>query len=56
MAALSCLLHRHFTLSTAAFRGSFCYIAVQTVFLLNWLTAQPSYEVKAAAEGDKKHC
>jgi hypothetical protein len=31
------------------FLGTFCFI--QTVFLLNWLTAQPSYEVKAAVEG-----
>jgi hypothetical protein len=35
----------------ACFLGSFCYI--QTVFLLNWLTAQPPYEVKTVVDGDK---
>jgi hypothetical protein len=33
------------------FLSSFCYI--KTVFILKWLTAQPSYEVKAAVEVDK---
>jgi hypothetical protein len=31
------------------FSGSFCY--KKSVLFLTWLTAQPSYEVKAAVEG-----
>jgi hypothetical protein len=41
--------HRHLTIYIDCFLGSFCYI--RTVFRLICLTAQPSYEGRAAVHG-----